>query len=374
MRRPDDAAMTSRRTASVMIAVGLFAARRASAELPAGYPADYPAQIAAARREGRVVVYASTDARVAAPLIRDFEAFYPGIRIDYNDMKTTELHYRVVAERSKGEPGADIVWSSAMDQQIKLINDGHAQAYASPEAKKLPPWANWRDEAWGTTYEPVAIVYNRRLLAAAEIPSGHSDLVRLLRERRARFDGRVTTYDIERSGAGFLLITQDSRANSAFWDLAAALGEVRVQQVADSESMLDAIASGDHLIGYNVLGSYAMLRARTDPRIAHVLPRDYTLVLSRIAFIARGAAHPNAARLWLDHLLSPRGQALCAGEVGLGSIRPDVSGAMTVAGLREALGEALRPIVVGPGLLTFLDQAKRNEFVRQWRQRVGRPR
>ncbi len=365
--------MTTRRTALAMIAGGLLAADRARAELPPGYPGDYPAQIAAARREGRVVVYASTDARIAAPLVRDFEAFYPGIRVDYRDMKTTELHYRVVAEKSRGELGADVVWSSAMDQQVKLINDGYAQAYASPEARKLPAWANWRDEAWGTTYEPVAIVYNKRLLAPAEIPSGHADLVRLLRERTSRFDGRVVTYDVERSGAGFLLITQDSRVNSAFWDLASALGQVRVRQNADSESMLDGIAAGDQLLGYNVLGSYAMLRARTDPRIGYILPRDYTLVLSRIAFISRGAAHPNAARLWLDHLLSPRGQALCAGEVGLGSIRADVPGEMTVAGLRGTLGDALRPIVVGPGLLTFLDQAKRNDFVRQWRQRTSRP-
>lgn len=365
--------MTSRRTALVMIAGGICAAGRGRAELPPGYPGDYPAQIAAARREGRVVVYASTDARIAAPLVRDFEAFYRGIRVDYRDMKTTELHHRVVAEQSRGELGADVVWSSAMDQQVKLINDGHAQAYASPEARKLPAWANWRDEAWGTTYEPVAIVYNKRLLTAAEVPASHADLVRVLRERPSRFEGRVVTYDIERSGAGFLLITQDSRVNSAFWDLASALGQARVRQRADSESMLDGIAGGEELLGYNVLGSYAMLRARADPRIGYMLPRDYTLVLSRIAFITRGAAHPNAARLWLDYLLSPRGQALCAGEVGLGSVRADVVGEMTVAGLRGTLGEALRPIAVGPGLLTFLDQAKRNDFLRQWRQRTARP-
>jgi iron(III) transport system substrate-binding protein len=192
----------------------------------------------------------------------------------------------------------------------------------------------------------------------------------MLRDRPARFDGRVTTYDIERSGAGFLLITQDSRVNSAFAELASVLGNAHVRQVADSETMLDGIAAGHELLGYNVLGSYAMLRARVDPRIGFVMPRDYTLVLSRIAFIARDSAHPNAARLWLDHLLSQRGQALCAREAGLGSVRSDVAGELTASALRAALGDAVRPITVGPGLLTFLDQAKRNDFMRQWRQRV----
>lgn len=344
--------------------------RAARAELPAGYPSEYPSIIAAARREGRVVVYAATDFRIAAPLIHDFEASYPGIQVDYRDMKATELYNRVLAEKQRGDPGADVVWSSAMDQQIKLLNDGYALPYRSPEAGMLPPWAVWRDEAYGTTYEPVVIVYNKRRLAAEDVPTSHAAFVRLLTEKTARVDGRVTTYDIERSGVGFLLITQDSRANSAFWDLAAALGKAHARQSAESEAMLDAVAGGDQLLGYNVLGSYAMLRARTDPRLGIVLPADYTLVLSRIAFIARSAANPNAARLWLDYLLSQRGQALSAQQAGLGAVRTDAQGELSVNGLRASLKDALRPIAVGPGLLTFLDQAKRSDFLRQWRQRV----
>lgn len=359
-----------RRTAAVYT-FGGFAAHAARAELPAGYPSDYPSIIAAARRDGHVVVYASTDFRIAAPLVRDFEAFYPGIRVDYRDMKANELFNRVLAERQLGEFGADVVWSSAMDQQVKLLNDGYALPYRSPEAPKLPPWAVWRDEAYGSTYEPVVFVYNKRLLAPDEVPISHATLTRALLERTARFDGRVTTYDIERSGVGFLLITQDSQANSAFWELAAALGKVHVRQAAESEAMLDGVAAGDQLLGYNVLGSYALQRARTDPRLGIVLPSDYTLVLSRIAFIARSAAHPQAARLWLDHLLSQRAQALSAQQAGLGAVRSDAQGELTVNGLRSSLKDALRPIAVGPGLLTFLDQAKRNDFLRRWRQRVA---
>jgi hypothetical protein len=75
-------------------------------------------------------------------------------------------------------------------------------------------------------------------------------------------------------------------------------------------------------------------------------------------------------RLWLDHLLSQRAQALSAQQAGLGAVRSDAQGELTVNGLRSSLKDALRPIVVGPGLLTFLDQAKRNDFLRRWRQRV----
>ena len=77
---------------------------------------------------------------------------------------------------------------------------------------------------------------------------------------------------------------------------------------------------------------------------------------------------PNLAR-YLSFSLNEKA---CTVEC-LAALREQLDGEMTVAGLRGTLGDALRPIVVGPGLLTFLDQAKRNDFMRQWRQRIGRP-
>jgi len=45
-----------------------------------------------------------------------------------------------------------------------------------------------------------------------------------------------------------------------------------------------------------------------------------------------------------------------------------VEGDLTAHGLAKTLGNALKPIQVGPGLLTYLDQAKRLEFIKQWQQ------
>ena len=57
---------------SVMLTCAISAA--AAQSVPAGYPADYAQVIAEAKKEGSVTVYATTDAKVAAPLIKDFEA------------------------------------------------------------------------------------------------------------------------------------------------------------------------------------------------------------------------------------------------------------------------------------------------------------
>ena len=39
---------------------------------------------------------------------------------------------------------------------------------------------------------------------------------------------------------------------------------------------------------------------------------------------------------------------------------------MTVAGYTKQLGAAAKPITVGAGLLTYLDQTRRLDFIKQW--------
>ncbi|WP_354684786.1 ABC transporter substrate-binding protein [Cupriavidus necator] len=344
---------------------------------PPGYPSGYDVTIARAQREGEVVVYASTDIQVARPLIAAFEARYPGIRVRYEDLNTLELNQRFLAETAalgggRPAPGmvyADVLWSTAMDLQIKLVNDGHAQRYASPERAGLPGWAVWRDEAWGTTFEPAVVVYNRHHFAGMRTPLSRTGLARLLQENAPRWRAKVVTYDVERSGVGYLLAQQDARMGSEFWYLAQALGRAGVQLSASTAEMIERIASGELVMGYNLLGSYALSLMERGAAIDVIAPRDYTLVMSRVAFIARRAPRPNAARLWLDYLLSREGQALLAKSTSqLYTIRTDTDSVHTAAALSERLGYALKPISVGPGLLAAQDAMRKRAFLARWRE------
>lgn len=326
---------------------------------------------AAAAREGRLVIYAATDLDVARILLDDFRALHPGIRVEYVDMSSRELYDRFIDEAKRGG-GADVVWSSAMDLQVKLVNDGYAQPHRSPETDALPAWASWKNEAFGTTFEPIAMVFNRKVMREEDIPDSHAELLRLVADPPDYLRGRIATYDPARSGLGFLLHTQDVLANPmVFWRLAEAFGRMGTRAYPSTAEMLDRISAGDALIGYNLLGSYTLIRAQQDENLAVVLPRDYTLVLSRVAFIARKAKHPNAARLWLDHLLSRRGQRLLAANPGFYAVREDVVGDAAAEQLRRLLGGAFRPIPIGTGLLTHLDQIKRRDFLRQWHETIS---
>ena len=346
-------------------------ASAALAQVPAGYPADYQKIIDGAKKEGKLVIYGATDSKATQPLIKDFSAQFPGISVEYNDMNSTEVYNRFISEVAAGGNTADVMWSSAMDLQLRLASDGYALKYKSVEAGKIPGWAIWDDQAYGTTFEPAAIVYNKRLLDPKEVPQTHADFVKLIQQ--PKFKDKVTTYDIEKSGVGFMLMAQDARVNPKFTDLLGAFGEAKVRVQSSTGTMMERISSGENLIGYNVVGSYALVRAKTDPSIGVVMPKDYTLVLSRVLFINKGAKNPNAAKLWLDYMLSHRAQNIIANESKLFAIRDDVTGEATSAALIKQVGkDNVKPVPVHPSLMEYLAPAKRMAFLKQWKDTAGK--
>jgi iron(III) transport system substrate-binding protein len=342
----------------IPITLSLAIAVPAAAQRPTSYPRSYDRLIAEAQAERQVRIYANADRAELLPVVAAFRRRYPGITILYADLGSTEIYRRFVAETRARRPSADLVWSSAMDLQVKLINDGFAQAYASPEKPALPPTALWKNMGFGVTAEPIGIVYNRRLVPGARVPRTHADLEALLRSQRRYFTGRVTTFDPARSNVGYLYLSEDFATTRDTRSLLEAIAATKPVLSLTTEPMLRAVAEGRQAIAYNVIGSYALERARTDPRLGVAFLRDYTIVTSRIAFIARDAAHPAAARLFLDFLLSREGQALLAAR-SLWPVRTDVPA-------RRLPPAQARPIRVGPQLLVNLDRVKRQRFLRDW--------
>jgi iron(III) transport system substrate-binding protein len=356
----------------VLLALSMLALPVFAQSVPAGYPADYAQTIAAAKKEGKVVIYSALDTKAAQPLIKDFNALYPDIKVEYNDMNSTEMYNRFIAESAASQGGADVMWSSAMDLQVKLVDDGLAMPYKSPEAAKLPSWAVYKNEAYGTTYEPAVFIYNKRLVTGNEIPQDHAAFAKILNTDTAKLKGKVTTYDIEKSGVGFMFVVQDTKYFPGMKDLEKGFGETNYRVYSSTGNMLEKVSSGEHLLGYNVLGSYALVRAKKDPNLGVVLPKDFTLVLSRVMFIGKGAKDPNAAKLWTDYILSARGQKMIGSAVELFAVRNDVDAEYTAASLTKQLGpNVAKPIPVSSEIVAYLDPKKRLEFLSAWKAAVA---
>src|SRR5690349_14295030 len=73
----------------------------------------------------RLMVKGTTDNSEVADLMIEFMRQNPEVLVQYSKVLSTELFDDVV--KSSGATGAvDVVWSSSMDLQIKLANDGYA--------------------------------------------------------------------------------------------------------------------------------------------------------------------------------------------------------------------------------------------------------
>jgi len=329
------------------------------------YPHSYSEIVTASKAEGQLVIYNTVHANGALDdVLRAFRSQYPFIGVQDSDDDAALTYKRFVDEVASNRPTADFIWSSAMDLQEKLINDGYAQPYSSPEMPYLPSWAHWQNLGYGVTLEPVAIVYNRHFLNDKEMPNTHAGLRELLRSQSDKFSGRVALYDPEKSEVGMLFLAQDIRVTRDSWNLFDTFGALNARTYPTSSEILRNLISGNQWIGYDVIASYAVDIQKTHPELVIVYPSDYVLTMSRVGFITANAKHPNAAKLFLDFLLSRKGQIDLKNH-GMGSVRADIGVPKGQAQLDAVRTQAIR---IGPGLLSDLDSLVRAQFLRRWRQ------
>ena len=350
--------------------VSAFGGATYAQEIPAGYPADYADLIAKAKEEGTVSIYTSTDAAQSQKLQDGFTKKY-GIKIAYNDLGTNGTYNQVISEAAAGQTTADVVWSSAMDLQMTLVQDGYASEYASPEASNVPVWANYQSTLYATTVEPIGAIYNTKALSEDQLPKTYADMIAFLKDNKATLQGKVATFDPEKSGSGFLHHSNDARNRDDFWDLAKAMGENGAKIYSSSGGMKETVVSGENVIAINIIGSYALDWVKESPNLGVHFASDYTPAFSRLALITKDAPHPNAAKLFVDYMLSAEGQSLLA-EGGLPSVREDVSAGLNVKTLNERVGGGLKPIAVDEGVLEYMDQMKRVQFLNDWKAALGR--
>lgn len=363
----------SRRSLVCMLATSAFVAGSVSAlaqSVPTGYPANYGDVIAAAKKEGKLTVYTSTDSAQAKGLLDAFRKAYPGVDIDWNDLGTNNSYNRAISEAAAGQVTADIVWTSAMDLQANLVEKGLTAPIDSPEAAAIPAWAKYKNQAFGTSVEPAAIIYNKNLFPSDAVPKSRADLIKVLQDRKDALKGKVATFDPEKSGMGFLWSTNDVTQTKTFWDLAKAFGAAQGKTYSSSGQMREKVISGEHTIAFNVIGSYAIDWAKKNPAIGVAFQSEYTAAFSRVVVVMKGAPHPSAARLFVDFMLSKAGQEAAASS-GMPSVRTDVAaGTDNIESLKKVTGGNLQPIPLDGKLVDWLDPKKRSEFLGEWKKAI----
>lgn len=308
-----------------------------------------------------ITIFSATDTPAMAPVIAEFEARNPTVTIVYEEYQTVALHEAMLAGATP-----DVVISSAMDLQVDLVNRGIGRRLEIPESEALPEWSTWRSELFGFTFEPAVIVYNIESFAQEDLPKEHREMANFIRDNASTLEGRIGIYDLRGSGIGYLFATQDTEQGTQAQRITEVLGQSGVRTFCCTSDMAAATASGEILLAINVIGSYAMSLSAQDARVRVHFLSDYNLVMARSAFIPKLAPNPAAAEAFVRFLISEDGQKVIATESQLIPILEVAkTDSWAFAQLQPQEGSFL-PIRFGPGLLTYLDKLKKNNFLEGW--------
>ncbi len=296
-------------------------------------------------------ILSSTDAAYLAPIITDFVAPYPDIQVEYFVTGTAEIYDLVLQDPS----AFDLVISSAMDLQIKLVNDGFASRLEDISA---PAWTQWRSSLFGFTAEPAAIVLNKAAFAGKSIPQTRQQLITRLRADPAMFQDKIATYDIRRSGLGYLFAAQDARSSETYWRLTEVMGALGTKLYCCSAQMIDAVADGQILVAYNVLGSYAAAQYAHNDQIEIIIPDDFATTMMRTIFVSNKADNSEFASAFVRFLLTASARAPA----------PDT---LRLPLLTDQNGEdARRMIPLEPSIMIYLDRLQRRAFTQEWESAI----
>ncbi|TGD60651.1 extracellular solute-binding protein, partial [Tabrizicola sp. WMC-M-20] len=227
-----------------------------------------------------ITIFSATDTAAMAPMVERFEALTPGVTVTYKEFQTVELHRAMLEGASP-----DVVISPAMDLQVDLVNRGLARRLEIPESNDLPEWASWRSELFGFTFEPAVIIYNRAAFDPDNLPVEHGELANFIRDNEPALRQRIGTYDLRRSGIGYLYATQDVVQGLQAQRVTEALGRADQRIYCCTSDMVAATATGEIVIAINVIGAYALALAADDDRVGVHFLSDYNLVMARSAFV-----------------------------------------------------------------------------------------
>ena len=298
---------------------GLLAGAAFSTRVVAAAPPPEPitpALIEAARKEGQVIHYTSTDLPVAEKLAKAFEAKYPGIAVRVERTGAERVFQRIGQEYSSNIHAVDVVNSSDAAHFIVWKRDGILAPFVPEDVARFYPaehrdvdgqFASWR--IWLSI-----IAYNTNMVKAEDAPKSFADLL------DPRWKGKIVKAHPGYSGTIMTATYQMQRdLGWTFFEQLARQNIMQVQSSADPPKKLElgeraVMADGNE---YNI---FQMKEAGRPVEPVYASEGSPLIIGPNGVF--KAAPHPNAARLFQSFCFSRDAQQLIIDVGGLRSAHP----------------------------------------------------
>jgi ABC-type Fe3+ transport system substrate-binding protein len=303
---------------------------------PAFNRAEWEKTVAAAKKEGKVVILGPAGADIRDAFTRGFQKKYPEIEVDFSGMSGSQVAPRLLAELGARKYVTDVVIAGTTTA-VGALMPANAIVPLQPflagsESHDLSKWRDGKfdfsDKAgqynlvYGNRIQ-VAFVYNPTLVGRGKIRSWKDFLNPEWRDKIAMRDPR-------RAGAALGWATVWYSAPGFGKDFLRQLfGTQQIFISNDERQLLDFVARGRHPLAigpsgvlafeYNSKGLPVELFGSADLDEGGVLSASNGTLM-----VPRNSPHPNATKVYIDYLLSREGQTLWSKASGLTSRRRDV--------------------------------------------------
>lgn len=289
--------------------------------------------VAAAREEGEVLMYTNAEDQQTAPIKAAFEAAFPGITLRSLPLDDDEMFQRYATEVATGTPTADVMMNSDAASWLDFIEAGNLADVEDPNTPNLPDYAVLGPGLYAASLDPVVAVFNKQLLPEDQQPTTMAELAEMAPE----LDGRIGTTDFSNSVQTAATTAFIEQYGEDGWEILDTIGEHASLENSNGP-LVTKTAQGQYVANFFVAGG---VRAFITGDVAQVVNYRYledgTPLNPRGVGVTADAPHPNAARVFLNWLLSVEGQeAACEG--GFTPYRPGVECAFGLPQVIDAIG------------------------------------
>ena len=302
---------------------------------------DWPAIERAARQEGSVVVY-NTGVGLHRDVARAFAARY-GIKVDFLDMRASELRERVRIEQAAGRHLADLCLNGSTGAII-MDRAGHFEAHGGlPNEVNALPGMEGNGVRASIFVNLFGFMINTRIVAPDVEPKGYRDLLNPF------FKGKILADDPRAAGEGYATFATTYEHLGRDFQLA-----LRNQNLSFTRNLLEGgtrVARGEYAVYFpQKFPDYVLLKQLP---VKFVWPAEGSPYQVFMLAMLKRAPRPNAARLLLNFFLDPEAQLLYA-RTGRG---------VTVKGVLDKAPADTRA-ALGAKLLATTDPDREDEFFR----------
>ena len=254
----------------------------------------------AAKKEGALTWYtAHYNSDTAAAVCAGFEKKYAGIKCNYIRTTAQVAYQRLAQDQKAGIAAASVISSTDIGHYGRMKKDGWLVAYRPKSLSDLidafKPFNDPEDMYVITAAGLVLLTYNTSLVSAADAPKKWTDLL------DPKWKGKVSIGHPGFSGYVGTWVVQMRKLYAWDYFKKLELNKPRIgRSINDTVTMLNAKESW---VAAGPSATTLQSRDKGNP-VAVVYPEDGALLMISPSGILKNAPAPNAARLFMEYLLS----------------------------------------------------------------------